>query len=732
MDTATSLTNPKLSWNIYHRQVLCCLYRFFECSHDQLSVLFSTIFRNDLRHCGFGDQNASYARLHAQWDWLKRQKRPVWYHVHIHTEFRKDLEWRDIIHRIRLTAFELGLLLQEKLFDTIHIPSDDFDVNDHTDEYLGSVLLANQAQEQHSSGDNVVTDEPFAGESSSQSPQSPSTVVTGTPMTDATPISIEDERTAPDVQIPVMDGPPPLGTHTIDDSSEDFDPLVTSHGKACFWCVREGVSLEDDTPTVPGITVDESLHDHNQEINEHSPGLDAENVALADLNNHDSSDLPGLCGVDDLPPLLYRWFNTNSQGINSDTIFVAGCFTRTYPDITSPSQISKEVFLDMFEAHARRVKIPTPFVSVFARQLAPIHRALRNRNNAKISVIDPRKIQNSVFHAQLLARTTRTEVDRWKGYGEFAVWGCIPGEAVISTFDITTLEDIASRNIEIREFLQLSLIKEQSMCDHRLRRLLRANLEAYEYEDCYSLLERLARELGVPREFHESFAMGMYQAWTRDLGGLYREREDLLHPPSVSFEPPITDQGNAPIMDGLDQRFTRSISESTTSYMPTKSDDGSCSESSSDEEDTMSQSPEAICPRRDTASPDFSVASDTDDSVELNFRPHSLVATNYVEMLEVAVLPTPSSTSRYFYHSSNVSLTVPPLTLGTLNLSTTLNDGLDFDDEPEWPLEGETFDGNNTPTRSRYFNHNGGYMYLPRLSLQEQDPFVLSDDEMEP
>lgn len=732
MSTAISFTNPKIPWNIYHRQVLCCLYRFFECSHDQLSVVFSTIFRNDLRHCGFGDQNASYARLHAQWDWLKRQKRPVWHHVHIDTEFRTDREWRDIIHRIRLTAFELGLLLQEKLFDTIHIPNDDFDVNDHTDEYLGSVLLANHAQEQHSSGDGVVTDEPSAGESSSQSPQSPSSVVMGTPMTDATPISIEDERTAPDIQFPVMDSPPPLGTHTIDDSSEDFDPLVTSHGKACFWCVREGVRLEDDAPTVPSITVDESLHDHDQGINEDSPGLDAENVALADLNNHDSSDLPGLCGVDDLPPLLYRWFNTNSQGINSETIFVAGCFTRTYPDIISPRHISKEEFLDTFESHVRRVHIPTPFISVFSRQLAPIHRALRNRNNAKISVIDPRKIQNSVFHAQLLARTTRTEVDRWKGYGEFAVWGCIPSEAIISTFDITTLEDIASRDPEIREFLQLSLIKEQALCDVRLYRQLRANLETYKYEDCYSLLERLARELGVPREFYESFAMGMYEAWTRDLGRLHREREDLLHPPSVSPEPPISNQGNAPDMDGAEQRFTRSISESETSYVPATSDDGSCSESSSDEEDTMSQSPEAICPRRDTASPEFSVASDTDDSVELNFRPHSLAATNYVEMLEVAVLPTPPSTSRYFHHSSNVSLTVPPLTLGTLNLSTTLNDGLDFDDEPEWPSEGETFDGNNTPTRSRYFKHNGGYMHSPRPSHQEQNPFVLSDDEMEP
>jgi hypothetical protein len=712
MATATARKKPKVSWDIYHRQVLCCLYRFFECSHHQLSVLFSTIFRSHLKHCGFGNNNVPYDTLNTQWSWLKTQKRPVWHHVHIGTEFRTDREWREIIHRIRITAFELGLLLQEKLVDTIHISNDDFNVNDNADEYVASAVLASQAPEQRSSGDDVVTDEPFIRESSSQSPQSPSTAITGTPTTEATLISIEDERTAPDIQIPVTDGPPPLGTHTIDDSGEDFDPLVTSHGKACFWCVREGVRLEDDTTTVPGITVDESLHDHNQGINKHSPRLDAENVALADLSFNDSSDLPGLCGVDDLPPLLYRWFNTNSQGINSQTIFVAGCFTRTYPDIPSPRQIPNQDFLDMFEAHARRVQIPTPFISVFARQLAPIHRALRNGHNAKISVFDPRKIQNPVFQAHSLACTTGTEVPLWKGYGEFAVWGCIPREAVVSTFDITTLEDIASRDIEIREFLQLSLIKEHAMCDHKLRQPLRANLETYQYEDCYSLLERLARELGVPREFYETFALGMYEAWTMDLGYRYGEREGLLDPHSVLLEPPISNQDHGPDMDGVEQRFTRSISQATSSYVPPQSDDGSCSEFSSDE-DTMSQSPEAACPRRDTASPDFSVASDTDDSVELNFRPPSRPATNYVEMLEVTVLPTPPSTSRYFNHSTNVSLTVPPLTFGTLSLSTTLDDGVDLDDEPEWPSEGETSDGNNTPTRSRY-NYNDSYINSPR------------------
>ena len=142
---------PKLSWDTYQRQVLCCLYRFFECSNDQLSALFSTIFRSHLRQYGYGDSDVPYRTLVSQWYWLRRQNRPVWHHVHVATAFRTDGEWKDIIHRIRMTAFELGILLNEKRFDTIAVPDDKFDVNKDPCEFLTSVLLSSSPTTQHPS-----------------------------------------------------------------------------------------------------------------------------------------------------------------------------------------------------------------------------------------------------------------------------------------------------------------------------------------------------------------------------------------------------------------------------------------------------------------------------------------------------------------------------------------------------------------------------------------------------
>jgi hypothetical protein len=185
----------------------------------------------------------------------------------------------------------------------------------------------------------------------------------------------------------------------------------------------------------------------------------------------------------------------------------------------------------------------------------------------------------------------------------------------------------------------------------------------------------------------------------------------------------------------VSQRVMRCNSESTTSYVPPKSDDGSCSESTSEEEDDMSQSQDIPCPRRDTPSPAFSVVSDTDDSVLLNFpRPRA----REVEMVEVAVPPTPPSTSRYFARSANVhvnaSSAIQPLTLSRLSLSNSLNDDDFLSEGGEWPSDGDTVPGTDTPTRSFYFGQhaNDGESGMPPVSrhnIQGQNPFVFTDDE---
>lgn len=652
-----------------------------------------------------------------------------------------------------MTAFELGILLTEKLNDTVVIPDGNFDVNKDPCEFLTSILLNSPSVPQHPSsvddsvdaGANASVEDigDFDGYFSGDDPDSsaPSAPLIEGFASDASPSTFSY---IPETPTPSFNQPPLMSstrlTHLRDDrlitpspqgpamvdypradtrygSRQAFEPLVTSHKKVCFWCEREGTN-HDAPPDEPELDLYGSREFHTQGTNNasapESSRLGIQQIASVDANITSSNDLcppselPGLCGVNDLPPLLYRWSNTNSQGVNTETVLVAGWFTADYPDVGSPLQLSKSDFLNVFAAHVTRVQVPTPFISAFAHPLAPIHRALRNRENAKLSVIDPRKIPSPVFYAQPLAQITGTAVRRWKGYGEFAIWGYVPSEAIVCTFDIASFEDIVSGDLEIRKFLQLSLIQAQETCHRRLRRELRLNLQTCSYEENRPVLRRLAHSLGVPDEYQEYFATDVHEAWTMDLGPTYQDREelnDLRSPPAPAPRPAVSDMVD--LLNEQSQRAVRYNSESTASYVPPKSDGGSCSDSTSEGGDDLSQSPEAPCPRRNTPSPAFSVASDSEDSVQVTMdRSRGRV----VEMTAIAVPPTPSSTSRYFSRSANVNVnaspTIPPLNLSRLNLSSSLNDDNYLSEGAQWPSDGDTLPGTDTPTQSRYFDRH--------------------------
>jgi hypothetical protein len=695
----------------------------------------------------------------------------VWYHVHVVTDFRTNGEWKEIIHLIRLTAFELGILLNEKLSDMAIISDGDFDVNSDASEFLTSVLLTRPTRPQDAGSVNdhadacvhssVETTDDFDGHHSGNahldssaasaslvdgfsSNASPSAFVLSpeTPTTDfnqLTPTSyLRIERVRDDTPTPqsrAMADSTLADCHITPDSGRNSEPLVTSHGKVCLWCEIEGAEPHDGTPTEEAnVNVGENRETFNQRINELSEpanppdiqlagSLDASIEGLNDLRQF--WELPGPCGVDNLPHLLYRWSNTNSQGINSETLFVAGWFTGTYPDVGSPGQMSETDFLSVFAAHVTRVQVPTPFISAFARPLAPIHRAVRNRQNAKVSIIDPRKLATPVFYAKPLAQITRTTVKRWKGYGEYAIWGYAPSEAIICTFDIAALEDIVSWDHEIQNFLQLHLFNGQVTCHRALRRDLCTNLRECSYKTSRCRLRRLAFYLGLPEEYNEYFAKDIHDAWTMDFGPAYEGREKLQEPGTLPARN-VSDE-----VDDLN-RVMRCNSESTTSYIPPRSDDGSCSESTSEEEDNLSQSPEAPCPRRDTLSPAFSVVSDSDDSVHVNMhrsRPR------VVMMAEVAIPPTQPSTSRYFGRVGNINSVVPPLNLNLLNLSSSLNDDQYLSEGAEWPSDDGTLPGIDTPTQSRFFEQRdndgaSGRPAVSRFTIQGRNPLVLSDDDM--
>lgn len=135
---------PRIQWDTTKRQVLCCLYRFFSWEKQTLCRVFSEIFRQHLLELGI-KTDLSYPLLHTQWSTMRQELNPVWFHVHIDTDFRSDAEWRTRITEIKATASQLGVSLQEKAWDNIDklTPKDfDYENDKKLNAYFESILLS--------------------------------------------------------------------------------------------------------------------------------------------------------------------------------------------------------------------------------------------------------------------------------------------------------------------------------------------------------------------------------------------------------------------------------------------------------------------------------------------------------------------------------------------------------------------------------------------------------------
>lgn len=136
--------SPKFTfqWNEYRRQVLCCLYRFFELARQDFQRIFSDIFRDHLFERGFPNSQLPYIRLYAQWTWMKGKDHPIWLFVHKETEFNKTGEWKDILSQIRDSARRLRISLTETEKD-----NDTTDEHETESQILEDIFSTEQAME---------------------------------------------------------------------------------------------------------------------------------------------------------------------------------------------------------------------------------------------------------------------------------------------------------------------------------------------------------------------------------------------------------------------------------------------------------------------------------------------------------------------------------------------------------------------------------------------------------
>ncbi|KAJ5280681.1 hypothetical protein N7478_006053 [Penicillium angulare] len=575
-----------MEWNTAKRQVLCCLFRFFSDKHA-FPAIFSEIFRDQLEQRGISG-NVTFPVLHTQWYWMRQNGNSVWYHVHMDTQFQPDGEWEPIIRTIKQAADRLGISLSQKAQDETDTSKfGGLDRETGMKEYLESIMLVKRRGE--------IPPLPLGSSLKMESPE---------PLSDF-PTRAPEPHTEQELDLDEMRCDEP----NSDPAPENFIALVNGNGKICFWCWEEGKSCSQSYPDLlnnPTSTMQEDPGYINTLIDLDSSTID-NNVSQPSPSRVDApgpinknKGLPGQCSPRELPPLLFRWSNTRSQGTNSNSMFRAGMFSLGNTTPFDPAAIPENKFLKLFINHVTKSKVLSPFISTCRLPLTPIHRAFRHRKRATVTIIDPSKINNVIVKASTLVPLTATKTPRWEGLGEYLVWKEIPKSAMICRFKISRLQKIAREFPDIAAFLQLDLIRSSKFVERQLYVKLAQNVKAISNPG--RTLERLMSLLNVPAQYQQIVAEIFESAWTAEPFNRFdddfpEDRENEERDRFYKGEPEFDPDYHSP---------------ETESASDDDDDDDAQSES---RHDTDSE-PEVRCPRFDTPSEAWSTCDSLDDDAD--------------------------------------------------------------------------------------------------------------------
>ncbi|KAL2013212.1 hypothetical protein VTN00DRAFT_737 [Thermoascus crustaceus] len=448
-----SIPRPRNKWTEHQRDALCCIRRFFSLSKDDEKSIFNRIFEQDLLKCGFSNGIPS-SSLNTQWVDIRAKSDYVWGEVYLRTEFtEKEGRWAPIVAEIRNAAQELDITLQEKTFDDIDVSS--FGCRRPAKPRARRVKeLISEEQEQKQAMNEVGTETSSAFAALDEI----NSITT-------TPSSVKEHYLPP---------------FNVDNTKKDG--LPTAGGKVCFWCSDEGVDL-------------------------HSPERNHDIESLLESSTGQTTPSPIK-----KPKLLYRWHNADSNGINTRSWFVAGLFQDNPKTIPLPTDYSDDEFDIMLERHLRIERVSSPFISTTGTPLAPIHRALRKREGAVLTLIDSSKVQAEIYSAQFLMWQKKIKISRYQGYDEFLVWGEIPRGAIICSTKITDLERIAANNTDIGVLLKLDVIESFEKIRISMKNKLSLGNGRFDRATGFTV-GKLLRHVGVPERYTDDVAKRIAASW---------------------------------------------------------------------------------------------------------------------------------------------------------------------------------------------------------------------------
>ncbi|EFR04460.1 hypothetical protein MGYG_07468 [Nannizzia gypsea CBS 118893] len=164
------------------------------------------------------------------------------------------------------------------------------------------------------------------------------------------------------------------------------------------------------------------------------------------------------------PPLLFRFWDEKSGGVNSANKFIAGMWDADINTIPDHSTVHPRIMSTLLRMHLTRINVSSAFISLSTSPLGVFHRALK-AGTANISILDTSKIDHSqLFCVFPILRNEpimygNEGKSRYFGQGEWLAWGTIPSEAILTTFSTNTLFSISTEYPKIGKLLQLHVIK---------------------------------------------------------------------------------------------------------------------------------------------------------------------------------------------------------------------------------------------------------------------------------
>ncbi|OCK78485.1 hypothetical protein K432DRAFT_457722 [Lepidopterella palustris CBS 459.81] len=225
------------------------------------------------------------------------------------------------------------------------------------------------------------------------------------------------------------------------------------------------------------------------------------------------------------PTLVYRVYDERSQTQRTSHGFRAAFFGSRKRGVTNALSIDDELFEAFAEKHFwEHVKGCSPFISVTDSLLCAIvyaRRSFHDGRKTRVAVMDISNLGSSTFNAaDLIARLKRKgelEGCRYKGGGEWVVWGEIPSSAIMYDFAFSELQDLASRDAAVEQTLRLQEIFANTKVYWLHQKFAQAAIPLR--SDAANAIGRVADVFGLGYASNvqiEEFVRGFVQGWAID------------------------------------------------------------------------------------------------------------------------------------------------------------------------------------------------------------------------